>query len=182
MLLSLPPPSTPARSCLRPQRLRAPTHFALPRQPSPFPVAPSRRNPANQKASLHEWESQRAVIPPRIIAERHPEWPPAILNRADPRKSRCLCPTPALPPPLTPPPRAGKSSPPDGLGRWLRKSATSPKPFSVSALRGPSRVRFAGLRPPLTDPSTPPPLPCNRTRPSSISRKRDRHFIKGVTD
>ncbi|KFB77183.1 MAG: hypothetical protein AW06_001734 [Candidatus Accumulibacter cognatus] len=87
------------------------------------------------------------------------------------------------------PPRAGKSSPPDGLGGRLRKSATSPKPWSVSALRGPSRVRFAGLRPPLTAPSTHPSLHCNRAGPhpflapvTAISRKRDRHFINSVTD
>ena len=59
-----------------------------------------------------------------------------------------------LPPPLTPPPRAGKSSPPDGLGGGLRKAATHPKPLSVFASRSLSRVRFAGLRPPWTGPST----------------------------
>lgn len=46
--------------------------------------------------------------------------------------------------------RAGKCSPPDGLGGWPRKAATSPKPLSVLGFRLPSRVRSAGLRPPLT--------------------------------
>ncbi len=53
-----------------------------------------------------------------------------------------------------PAPRAGKSSPPDGLGSWPRQAATSPKPLSVLAFLTLSRVRFAGLRPPLTAPST----------------------------
>ena len=36
-------------------------------------------------------------------------------------------------PPPTPAPRAGKSSPPDGLGSRPREAATSPKPLSVLA-------------------------------------------------
>jgi hypothetical protein len=32
-----------------------------------------------------------------------------------------------------PAPRAGRSSPPDGLGSWPREAATSPKPLSVLA-------------------------------------------------
>ena len=69
-------------------------------------------------------------------------------------RSRCLCRALRAPSPLAPPPRAVKSSPPDGLGGRPRKAATSPKPLSVLAFLTPSRVRFAGLRPPLTAPST----------------------------
>ncbi len=129
-----------------------------------------------QRLTNGPWPNRLSLESPSLSARL------SLRLQADLRKSRRPCQTPALPPPLTPPPRAGKSSPPDGLGGRLRKSATSPKPCSVSALRGPSRVRFAGLRPPLTAPSTHPSLHCNGTRPSSISQKRDRHFIKSVTD
>ncbi len=39
-----------------------------------------------------------------------------------------------------PAPRAGKSSPPDGLGSWPREAATSPKPLSVLAFLTQFRV------------------------------------------
>lgn len=70
------------------------------------------------------------------------------------RRPEHPCRIEGLPPPLTPPPRAGKSSPPDGLGGGPRNAATRPKPLSVFASRSLSRVRFAGLRPPWTGPST----------------------------
>lgn len=52
-----------------------------------------------------------------------------------------------------------KSSPPDGLGRWPQNAATSPEPFSILAFPTRSRVRDAGLRPPLAAPSALTMLP-----------------------
>ena len=60
----------------------------------------------------------------------------------------------SIPPPLTPPQggevlAAGRArgQAPQGVAR--------PKPLSVKVRRATSRVRFAGLRPPLTKPSAP---------------------------
>ena len=102
-----------------------------------------------QRLTNGPWPNRLSLEFPSISARL------SLRLQADLRKSRRPCQTPALPPPLTPPPRAGKSSPPDGLGSWPRKASTSPKPLSVLAFLTPSRVRFAGLRPPLTASSTP---------------------------
>ena len=52
-----------------------------------------------------------------------------------PRRHNCSRRALRAPPPLAPPPRAGKSSPPDGLGSWPQTAATSTKPLSVLAFR-----------------------------------------------
>jgi len=57
-------------------------------------------------------------------------------------------------PPLTPP-QGGQSSPPDGLGGPGAQSPAWPKPYRVRENRPASRVRFAGLRPPLTRAGSP---------------------------
>jgi hypothetical protein len=49
-----------------------------------------------------------------------------------------------VPPPLSPPPGAGQSSPPDGLGSQAQQGFAWPEPSSVLVDHAASRVRFAG--------------------------------------
>jgi hypothetical protein len=58
-------------------------------------------------------------------------------------------------PPLSPPPGAGQSSPPDGLGSQAQQGFARPEPSSVGVNQVASRVCCAGLRPPLTRPDSP---------------------------
>ena len=60
-----------------------------------------------------------------------------------------------FPPPPSPPPGAGRSSPPDGIGSQAQQGFAWPEPLSVGVDSAASRVRFAGLRPPLTRPNPP---------------------------
>jgi hypothetical protein len=66
-----------------------------------------------------------------------------------------------------------RSSPPDGLGSQAQQGFASPEPWSAEADSAASRVRCAGLRPPLTHPNPPTQISGEPEKSSRATKLRE---------